>query len=473
MAKLNLSLKQIQTLKMTPQLQQAIKMLQMSRLELEEALRFELESNPLLEEMIDTEGGSRIEAQEVEVQVPNHDPEKQQEDFDWDTYFEKDKGRHLMNFAVNDEIYNYENIISTQQTLHEYLIWQAKMMGLNEKDLSLAELLIDYINDDGYLTISLEELSKSENVSVADLDRILRVIQEFDPAGVGARDLKECLIIQAKYLEEDTPDLIRLINDYLPYLEKKQYDVIAKEMGKDVQEIRDLARIITSMDPKPGRAYHVGDTQYVVPDVFVFKVGDDYVISLNEEGLPKLKISHFYKNVVQSDDIKTNEKGTKDFIKEKLNSAIWLIKSLQNRQRTIYRVTEAIMRHQREFLEKGPSALKPLILKDIAMEVGLHESTVSRVTSNKYVYTPQGVFELKYFFNSGITTTSGEGVAAESVKLRIKELISREDPRFPLSDQEIVDRLKAEGIQIARRTVAKYREALKILPSSRRKQTSG
>jgi RNA polymerase sigma-54 factor len=226
------------------------------------------------------------------------------------------------------------------------------------------------------------------------------------------------------------------------------------------------------MDPKPGRVYAPLDTQYVVPDVYVYKVGDEYVVSLNEDGLPRLRVSPFYKSVIQTG--KNAERGeskeTQDYIQEKLKSALWLIKSMHQRQKTIYRVTEAIMKHQRDFLDRGPSALRPLILKDIANEVGIHESTVSRVTSNKYVYTPQGIYELKYFFNSGISTSDGDGVASESVKLRIKALIEAEDPRRPLSDQDLVDKLKMEGIQMARRTVAKYRESLKILPSSRRKR---
>jgi RNA polymerase sigma-54 factor len=242
-------------------------------------------------------------------------------------------------------------------------------------------------------------------------------------------------------------------------------------MGKEVAEIKELSSIISSMDPKPGRVYAPQDTQYVLPDVYVYKVGDEYIVSLNEDGLPKLRVSQFYKSVMQNGkNAESGEKKeTQDYIQEKLKSALWLIKSMHQRQKTIYRVTEAIMKHQKDFLDKGPSALRPLILKDIAGEVGIHESTVSRVTSNKYVYTPQGIYELKYFFNSGISTSDGDGMASESVKLRIKALIEAEDPRRPLSDQDLVDKLKMEGIQMARRTVAKYRESLKILPSSRRK----
>lgn len=479
MAKLNMSMKQMQTLKMTPQLQQAIKMLQMSRLELEGAIREELEKNPLLEEGVEIEGNapaqsSNLEKRESESKPTSEaDPDKQQGDFDWDSYFDRDFKRNLQNFSGGDELSNYENVISTQQNLHDHLQWQSKMSGFDETEQAIAELLIDYINDDGYLTVTLQEISESEKVEVSELERVLQTIHEFDPPGVGARDLKECLLIQAKILEEDTTDLVTMITHHLGHLEKKHYDVIAKSMGKEVAEIKELASIISSMDPKPGRAYAPQDTQYVLPDVYVYKVGDEYIVSLNEDGLPRLKVSQFYKSVMQTG--KPTEGGeskeTHDYIQDKLKSALWLIKSMHQRQKTIYRVTEAIMKHQKDFLDKGPSALRPLILKDIAGEVGIHESTVSRVTSNKYVHTPQGIFELKYFFNSGISTSHGDGMASESVKLKIKSLIESEDVRRPLSDQDLVDRLKVEGIQMARRTVAKYREGLKILPSSRRKQS--
>jgi RNA polymerase sigma-54 factor len=477
MAKLNLSMKQMQTLKMTPQLQQAIKMLQMSRLELEGALREELEKNPLLEEVVEAEGmtptrSTNLEKRESEAKPATEaDPDKQQGDFDWDSYFDRDFKRNLQNFSGGDELSNYENIISTQQTLHDHLLWQAKMSGLDDQEQAIAELLIDYINDDGYLTISLQEISETERIELPKIEAVLSLIQEFDPPGVGARDLKECLLLQAKALEEDTTDLVTMITHYLSQLEKRQYEAIAKAMGKEVAEIKELSSIISSMDPKPGRVYAPQDTQYVLPDVYVYKVGDEYIVSLNEDGLPKLRVSQFYKSVMQNGkNAESGEKKeTQDYIQEKLKSALWLIKSMHQRQKTIYRVTEAIMKHQKDFLDKGPSALRPLILKDIAGEVGIHESTVSRVTSNKYVYTPQGIYELKYFFNSGISTSDGDGMASESVKLRIKALIEAEDPRRPLSDQDLVDKLKMEGIQMARRTVAKYRESLKILPSSRRK----
>ncbi|MNL05490.1 RNA polymerase sigma-54 factor [compost metagenome] len=295
------------------------------------------------------------------------------------------------------------------------------------------------------------------------------MIHEFDPAGVGARNLKECLLIQAKHLEEDTNDLVMLINNHLKDLEKKNYEVIAKALNRDVEDVIEICKIIYAMAPYPGRAFVSSDTHYVTPDVYVYKVGEDYVVSLNEDGLPRLKISNFYKNMLKGG--KTNGDKTQDYIQEKLRSAVWLIKSIHQRQRTIYKVADSIVKHQKEFFEKGPEHLKPMVLRDVANDIGMHESTVSRVTTAKYVHTPQGIYELKYFFNSGINSSDGgDALASESVKLKIKDLVAKEDTKNPLSDQKIVDLLKVDGIQIARRTVAKYRDMLKILPSSQRKK---
>jgi len=463
-----------QTLRMTPQLQQAIKLLQLSRMELETAVRKELDENPILEETQELkeedlqrtkEAADTVDPQE-NVGSNDQDPQKQDE-FEWESYLENNYKPPQQNSGGNEEIMNYENVISTQENLHDYLMWQARMFGFNEDELSIAELLINYIDDDGYLLTPLEEIAASEKIETQELADVLPFVQEFDPPGIGARDLKECLLIQAKFLEEDTNDLVMLISNHLKDLERKNFDGIAKALGRDIQEVIDMCKIIYTMDPKPGRAYAPADTQYVTPDVYVYKVGDDYMVSLNEDGLPRLKISNFYRNMLKGSN--GNEK-TQDYIQEKLRSAVWLIKSIHQRQRTIFKVTDSIVKHQREFFEKGSGFLKPMVLRDIANDIGMHESTVSRVTTSKYVHTPQGIFELKYFFNSGITSDDGNDLASESVKLKIKDLIAKEEPKNPYSDQQIVDVLKKEGIQIARRTVAKYRDVLKIAPSSRRKK---
>jgi len=470
-----------QTLRMTPQLQQAIKLLQMSRMELENAVKSELEENPILEESQDLkeEDLKRTKEAEAEISKDNsltepenaardQDPQKQDE-FEWENYLESQYKPPQGTGAGNEEIMNYENIITAHQTLHDHLLWQARMHGFNDDEFKAAEILIAYINDDGYLESSFEEIAQAESCDAKDLEDVLPFIHEFDPPGVGARNLKECLIVQAKHLEEDTNDLVFLINNHLKDLEKKNFEGIAKALQRDIREIKEMCKIIYSMEPKPGRTFSSQDTHYVSPDVYVYKVGDDYMVSLNEDGLPRLKISNFYKNILKSQATGEKKDDTHGYIQDKLRSAVWLIKSIHQRQRTIYKVTESIVKHQKEFLEKGANFIKPMILRDIANDIGMHESTVSRVTTSKYVHTPQGIFELKYFFNSGISMSDGDSLASESVKEKIKEIISKENGKNPYSDQEIVDLLKKQGLIIARRTVAKYRDVLRILPSSKRK----
>lgn len=465
-----------QSLVITPQLQQAIKLLQMSRMELETAVRSELEENPILEEAEQLKEEDILRTKEAANEVETgpeandqniQDPQKQDE-FEWESYIEANQKPPQSGMAGSEEIMNYENIISATQTLADHLYWQVKMNGFSDEEVQAADALIGAIDDDGYIKVPLEQIAEEEKIDLALLEDTLTLIHEFDPAGVGARDLKECLLVQAKHLEEDTHDLVNLINNHLKDLEKKNYDAIAKALGREVTEVIEMCKIIYAMDPKPGRAYLSNDTHYVTPDVYVYKVGDDYVVSLNEDGLPRLKISNFYKNMLKGG--KTNGDKTQDYIQEKLRSAVWLIKSIHQRQRTIYKVAESIVKHQRDFFERGSEFLKPMVLRDIANDIGMHESTVSRVTTAKYVHTPQGIYELKYFFNSGISSSDGESLASESVKIKIKDLVAKEDVKNPLSDQKIVDLLKVEGIQIARRTVAKYRDMLKILPSSQRKK---
>lgn len=473
-----------QNLVITPQLQQAIKLLQMSRLELESQVRNELEENPILEEaeVLKEEDFQRTkeaeeqtgDSSEIKVESSSsesvQDPQKQDE-FEWESYLETQHKAPREASHGNEEIMNYENIISSTQTLHDHLYWQVKMTGFADHEEKAADAIIAHIDDDGYLKVPLAQIAEEENLAMDDLEDALSLIQEFDPPGVGARDLKECLLIQAKILEEDTNDLVLLITTHLKDLEKKNYEAIAKGLNRSMEEVIEICKIIYAMEPKPGRSYSGNDIQYVTPDVYVYKVGDDYVVSLNEDGLPKLKISNYYKNMLKGGANPSGDQKATEYIQEKLKSAVWLIKSIHQRQRTIFKVTDSIVKHQKEFFEKGAGFLKPMVLRDIANDIGMHESTVSRVTTAKYVHTPQGIYELKYFFNSGISSSQGgEDLASESVKLKLKELVSKEDPKKPLSDQKLVDLLKKEGIDIARRTVAKYRDVLRILPSSQRKK---
>lgn len=473
-----------QNLVITPQLQQAIKLLQMSRLELESQVRNELEENPILEEaeVLREEDFQRTkeaeqqanDSSEAKVETSSNesvqDPQKQDE-FEWESYLETQHKAPREASHGNEEIMNYENIISSTQTLHDHLYWQVKMAGFSMQEERAADAIIAHIDDDGYLKVPITQIAEEEKIEIDDLEDALSLIQEFDPPGVGARDLMECLLIQAKILEEDTNDLVLLIKNHLKDLEKKNYEAIARGLNRSMEEVIEICKIIYAMEPKPGRSYSGNDIQYVTPDVYVYKVGDDYVVSLNEDGLPKLKISNYYKNMLKGGTNPSGDQKATEYIQEKLKSAVWLIKSIHQRQRTIFKVTDSIVKHQKEFFEKGAGFLKPMVLKNIANDIGMHESTVSRVTTAKYVHTPQGIYELKYFFNSGISSSQGgEDLASESVKLKLKELVSKEDPKKPLSDQKLVDLLKKEGIDIARRTVAKYRDVLRILPSSQRKK---
>lgn len=488
---MKMSMKLSQQLRMTPQLQQAIKLLQLSRIELESEVRKELEENPVLEEVHETsedEGKSKsqvaeeLKAAEAEVTAPESNDPTKQDEFEWENYVDNLYKPANAPTDFSDEIMNYENIISATQTLHDHLMWQIKMFGFNEEEENLMSILVSYVNDDGYLTTPFEDMAKEEGVDAKELEEMLPFLHEFDPAGVGARNLKECLLVQAKHIEEDTHDLTQIIENHLSDLEKKNYPAIAKALNLDITEVVEVSQIILSMEPKPGRQFMANDTQFITPDVYVYKVGEEYVVSLNEDGLPRLRISNLYRNLLKSEqsankasesgnvEAQASAKNTQEYVQDKLRSAIWLIKSIHQRQRTIYKVAESIVKHQREFFEKGPGFIKPMILRDIANDIGMHESTVSRVTTNKYLHSPRGIFELKYFFNSGISKTDGDSVASESVKLRIKDLVENEDAKNPLSDQKIVELLKKEGIDIARRTVAKYRDVLKILPSSKRKK---
>lgn len=476
---LKTSLKLSQNLRMTPQLQQAIKLLQLSRLELETAVRKELDENPVLEEVQDIadDESSKLEARKAQQDnastpetnsTENSADPRAQEEFEWENYIDSNYKPPQGVTGGNEEIMNYENLISTTTSLHDHLLWQMGLGGFNEEEQTLLAILISYVDDDGYIKTPLAEIASEEGVVEKDLEEMLPFLHEFDPAGIGARDLKECLLVQAQHLEEDTNDLVKLINEHMKDLEKKNYGAIAKAMNVPMEDVQELCKIIYSMDPKPGRAYMPQDTQFVTPDVYVYKVGEEYMVSLNEDGLPRLRISNLYKNILKGE--RSSAAGAQDYIQEKLRSAVWLIKSIHQRQRTIYKVTESIVKHQQDFFEKGPGFIKPMILRDIANDIGMHESTVSRVTTNKYVHTPRGIFELKYFFNSGISMTDGDSLASESVKLKIKSLVDGEDVKNPLSDQKIVELLKKDGIVIARRTVAKYRDVLRILPSSKRKK---
>jgi len=465
MSDLKLNLKLNQQLIMTPQLQQAIKLLLMSRQELKEAINLELNENPILEEEYDNKElilkSTKIEKTDI---------------FEWQKYADSFNSNSSTPYKANkieDHFLNIENMAYEKDNLIEYLFWQLRMTGVSEKEEAFGEYLIENINEDGYLISDLKDLIKQFklfNISFEEAEEVLLKIQEFDPIGVAARDLKECLLLQVRQLELKDTNIITIIKEYLSDLEKKNYPALAKKLNIDVDKAVELSKIILSLEPKPGRLFSSSSIQYIVPDVYVLKIGEEYLVVLNEEGLPKLKISNYYKDMLNSEDL-TNNKEAKDYIQDKIKNAVALIKSVEHRQKTIYKVTETIVKKQKDFLDKGVSFLKPMILRDIAEDIQMHESTISRVTTNKFVHTPQGIFELKYFFNNPISSVGGgQDIASESVRERIKEIILKEDNKAPLSDQEIAEELKKFDIDIARRTVSKYREILGILSSNKRKK---
>ncbi|MBW2452743.1 MAG: RNA polymerase factor sigma-54, partial [Deltaproteobacteria bacterium] len=332
----------------------------------------------------------------------------------------------------------------------------------------LATEIIGNIDDDGYLQASVEELVDQTGAATEAVERVLAVVQDLDPIGVGSRNLQECLLKQVEQLHLDNDLIMKVLRDHIADLESRRYQAIARSLQVSLDDVLGAAKVISTLDPKPGSQYGQEDVHYIIPDIFVYRISDDFVVVLNDEGLPNLRINSFYRNALSGAAAIDEKAG--EYIQEKMRGALWLIKSIHQRQRTIYKVTKSIVKFQRDFFERGVDNLKPLVLRDVAEDIEMHESTVSRVTTNKYVQTPQGLFELKYFFNSGISTTQGDSVASESVKSKIKELIANENSRKPYSDQKIVELLQKQGIDIARRTVTKYREMLGIGSSTQRKR---
>jgi RNA polymerase sigma-54 factor len=472
-------LKLTQQLVMTPQLQQAIKLLQLSRTELEAVIRQELEENPILEEGLDNleEKEEPVQAKDEneaaaseEVKELKENPEEFN-DVDWQTYLE---GYHLGGgtstelYEGDDDRPSYENLLTKKSSLADHLRWQLNLSRISDQEKLAAAEIIGNLDEAGYLKASLEEIAEATGLSAPVVERALDVVQDFDPSGVACRTLQECLLKQVEQLGMTGTLVEKILNDHVAGLENRRYQAIARALDVSLDEVLGAARIISCLEPRPGRAFSQEEVHYITPDIFVYKIGEEYVVVLNDEGLPNLRINSFYRNALAGDS-KVDEKAG-EYIQEKLRGAVWLIKSIHQRQRTIYRVTKSIVKFQRDFFEKGIEYLRPLVLRDVAEDIEMHESTVSRVTTNKYVQTPRGLFELKYFFNSGINTTVGASIASESVKSKIKEIVAGENPKKPFSDQKIVEILRQEGIDIARRTVTKYREMLGISSSTDRKR---
>jgi RNA polymerase sigma-54 factor len=495
-----------QQLVMTPQLQQAIKLLQLSRLELVGLVQKELQENPVLEEATEAEeetaaagevaavgeAAAAGEAAEISAspsseaaaeasglrepsELPAEAPEDREPtdaekiaDVDWQSYMDAYPQTGIREAVADEDRPGLENTVTRRPTLSEHLNWQLQLCSFPIEEEVAARFIIGNLDDRGYLRSTVEEVACQAGVTERVVESALARVQDFDPAGIAARDLRECLSIQVRALNIDDPVILRIIDEYLESLIKRDFRRLARSLGIAIEDVAAAAKAIGRLEPRPGRGFGGDEPIYITPDIYVYKIGDDFHIVLNDDGLPRLRINSLYRDVLSRGSVVP--KDTKDYVHEKVRSALWLIKSIHQRQRTIYKVMESIIKYQREFFERGINHLKPLNLRDVAEDIEMHESTVSRVTTSKYVHTPQGIFELKYFFNSSINRFQGEAVASESVKERIRRLIQNEDPRRPLSDQRVAEMLKVANIDIARRTVTKYRESLNILSSTKRRE---
>jgi len=464
-----------QQLIMTPQLQQAIKLLQLSRMELIETINQEMEENPVLDESanleydIDKPADENRETQDIPDVSEVTSEEKIPEDIDWEEVYtqEYNSGRAESIYEKKEAI-SFENIVSSKTDLTSHLMWQLGMCDLDEQGQTIGTHIIGNLNNDGYLDVPIEDIVEETGCPEDKVLQTLKTIQTFDPVGIAARTVEECLLIQARLHNLEGTIVEDIIKNHLHDIQNKQYKTIAQKLSAPIKEVINAITIIQGMEPKPGRPYSNEEPVYITPDIYIVKVGDDYEILLNQNGMPKLKINPYYSEMLSKKDNLTDE--ARAYIQEKLKSASWLIKSIYQRQETIYKVTESILRFQRDFFDHGITHLKPLILRDIAQDIDMHESTVSRITTNKYVHTPRGLFELKFFFNSSVKGISGTSFASKSVKEYIRNIIKREDRKKPYSDKEIVAMLSKLNIKIARRTVAKYRESMGILPSKHRKK---
>src|SRR5262245_33520905 len=472
-----LSVRMSQRLIMTPSLQQAIKLLQMSKLELVEEIQQEMLENPVLEELQE-EPPAAPEPQEAErpaaeAEAPAEEAKDPFEDIDYDSYFQDVENDPIPRAPIdrNEELPSFENTLAKTPNLADHLTWQLDLSTSSALRKEIGRAIIGNLNEDGYLKATLEEIQQMGGFPPEEVRATLEMIQSQDPVGVASRDLVECLCVQLKHLGEDGSAAETIVRYHMDKLQGHRYKEIADAVGLDMDALQAEIEIIRHLDPRPGQKYNVESSRYVVPDVYVLKIDEEYQILLNEEGLPRLRISPLYRRMVERGSAARASAEARNYVRNKLRSAFRLIKSLEERQRTIYKVAKSIVKFQHEFLEFGIERLRPLVLRDVADDIGMHESTVSRVVNNKYMHTHRGLFELRFFFHSGITTShGGESVSSLTVKDRIKKIITGEDANRPLSDAAIVKILKGEGLQIARRTVAKYREELRIPASSNRKQ---
>ncbi len=465
-----------QRLVMTPKLQQALKLLQVPTLELEHILKQEIMQNPLLEEVeygeeeeeVSEETSSSEEEEESDGPAEDSAQDDPTKDFDLDDYL--DDSFKVMGWEPEREDLDerFERVTVAPESGIDQLVTQLHLSVDDELDNEIGEYLIGNLNPDGFLAIELDEVARVFEIDLARAQSVLDVIQTFDPPGIGARNLQEGLLLQLKARSLEDSLVADIVRDHFDALKNRKFAEIARELKISPREVQDIAEEIGHLDPRPGLSTLGNEARYVTPDLVVDKVDGEYVVYLNDSNIPRLRISQAYVEELNRSKSE-GDTETREFILGKLNSAKWLIQTIEQRRRTIVKVMQCIVEEQREFFEKGPVALRPLTLQQVATQIGMHESTVSRVTTNKYVQTPRGVFELKYFFSSSLDTDDGDSMSSKAAKTRISSIIAVEDKSRPLSDQKIVDMLKADGLNIARRTVAKYREQLGILPARMRK----
>jgi len=475
--KTRLDLRLTQKLIMTPQLQQAIKLLQLSRLELTQIVSQELLENPLLDELTDLEETVEEKKSEEDERTEETatDAAETELSSQWEEYIgdiQRENKETEYPSAAGDEPPSYEQTLTRPPSLSEHLLWQLRLSVATPRAVEIGKSIIGNIDEDGYLRISVEELATLTEAKKDEVERALTLVQSFDPLGVGARDLRECLLIQLEQLGLKGSLAEAIVANHLKEIETRRFQDIVKALGVSLEEVLAVVKIIQALEPKPGRPFLTDEAQIIIPDIFVVKSDDGYVVVLNDDGLPKLRISPYYQKLLL--EKKQVPDATRNYLEGRFRSAIWLVRSIEQRNRTICKVAQSIVKFQREFLEKGVDYLKPLVLRQVADDISMHESTISRVTTNKYMHTPQGIFELKYFFNSSLSRSGEFGGEVSSVTVReiIRQMVSQEDPKNPLKDQEIVQRLKNQHIEIARRTVAKYRVELKIPQASRRRYVS-
>ncbi|EER5908167.1 TPA: RNA polymerase factor sigma-54 [Escherichia coli] len=474
--KQGLQLRLSQQLAMTPQLQQAIRLLQLSTLELQQELQQALESNPLLEQIDTHEEIDTRETQDSET-LDTADALEQKEmpeelplDASWDTIYTAGTPSGTSGDYIDDELPVYQG--ETTQTLQDYLMWQVELTPFSDTDRAIATSIVDAVDDTGYLTVPLEDILESmgdEEIDIDEVEAVLKRIQRFDPVGVAAKDLRDCLLIQLSQLDKTTPWLEEarlIISDHLDLLANHDFRTLMRVTRLKEDVLKEAVNLIQSLDPRPGQSIQTGEPEYVIPDVLVRKHNGHWTVELNSDSIPRLQINQHYASMCNN----ARNDDDSQFIRSNLQDAKWLIKSLESRNDTLLRVSRCIVEQQQAFFEQGEEYMKPMVLADIAQAVEMHESTISRVTTQKYLHSPRGIFELKYFFSSHVNTEGGGEASSTAIRALVKKLIAAENPAKPLSDSKLTSLLSEQGIMVARRTVAKYRESLSIPPSNQRKQ---